>query len=216
MNVTTEMGRQYVTPLARWARALEIIIPAYMLGKSWGAADERNLVLFRAQFPAFLIDATEYVKGLFQVDYEPLRRFIATTSGALIGLVVVCLFAVVIHLILGDRDYLDSLRFTAVTLIPVAVMNGILSHGVQTLLNQMASQSIRDLEFGVMDLPWVYFVLSAAFLLTSSWAMGERTGVSRERRRWLLVASAGFLVLYLAAGLMILPAEWTALITQLR
>ena len=40
------MTDTYKTPWARVARILEIIIPAYMLGKSWGIADEKTVDLF--------------------------------------------------------------------------------------------------------------------------------------------------------------------------
>jgi len=33
------MENNYTTPLARWARILEIFIPGYMFGKSYGIAD---------------------------------------------------------------------------------------------------------------------------------------------------------------------------------
>jgi hypothetical protein len=78
-----------VQSLARWSRVLEIIIPAYMLGKSWGIAEGKNIELFRMQFPSFLIDATEFLKDLMSVKSEYLMRFIATTSGAVIALAVI-------------------------------------------------------------------------------------------------------------------------------
>lgn len=204
----------YVTSLARWARILEIVIPTYMFGKSWGAADERNVHLFEAQFPPFLIQATEAVKHALSTNNEPLQRIVATTSGALIALAVVTVYAVLLHAILRDRRFVDSLRFTAVTLIPIAVMNGMLSHGVQTLVNQMKTRPINSLEFGVLYLPWIYFVLNVAFYLLALWMMGKRTGVAPAKRWQLIGVGAVFVGCYLAAGLMIFPAEWNALILQ--
>ena len=47
----------YSSPLARWARALEIAIPTYMLGKSWGLANAHTAEIYRAEFPRFIADA---------------------------------------------------------------------------------------------------------------------------------------------------------------
>ena len=62
------MADTYSTPLAQWARVLEIFIPGYMFGKAYGIADEKTVDLFRAQFPAFLINLAEYLKGILQTD----------------------------------------------------------------------------------------------------------------------------------------------------
>ena len=59
------MSDVYKTPLAKAARIMEIIIPAYMFGKAWGIAlDERAVALFRAEFPAFLIDTAHVDNGV--------------------------------------------------------------------------------------------------------------------------------------------------------
>jgi len=114
------------TPLAKWARVLGIIIPAYMFGKSWGIADEKTVDLFRAEFPSFLIDGAEYLKGLVPTGNEALGCFCATYAGAIIGILVVLVLATVIHSVLRDRKFIDSLRFTSVTLIAIAILNGTL------------------------------------------------------------------------------------------
>ncbi|MDD3654863.1 MAG: hypothetical protein PHO01_11935 [Desulfotomaculaceae bacterium] len=205
----------YTSPLAKWARIFEIIIPIYMIGKSWGIAEDKNIELFRAQFPAFLVDACEFLKSLFQLNSVYLERFIATTSGAIIGLLVVLIMSGVTHFILNDRKYLDSLRFTAVTMIPIAVLNGMLSHGVQTLMNSAGAQSLATLKMGAVYSPWGYVILNYIFYMTSLWMMGGRTGVNTSRRWSLLVAGTIFLLVYIASGLMIFPQEWQALIPLL-
>ena len=111
------MDEIYRTPLARTARILEIFIPAYMFGKSWGIADEMTVDLFRAEFPPFLIDMAEFMKGLVATQNENLGRFYATTAGAIVGFLVVLALAAVFHFVLRDRRYIDSLRYTSVTLI---------------------------------------------------------------------------------------------------
>lgn len=201
-----------ISSLAWWARVMEIIIPAYMFGKSWGMAQEKNIELFRMQFPSFLIDATESLKGLFTVESEYLMRFIATTSGALIALFVMIALAIFIHLILNDRKFVDSLRFTAVTIIPLAVLNGLLSHVLQTILDNIAIQSIASMKMSILYMPWGFLVMTLAFYLIALWVMGRRTGVS-PKKRWLLIGvGLGFVAVYVAGGLMISPNEWQMLI----
>ena len=85
----------YTTPLARAARIMEIVIPCYMFGKSWGISDARTLDLFRAMFPPFLIDIAEFFKGIMHTDNANIQRFFSTVSGAFVGFLVVALLALV-------------------------------------------------------------------------------------------------------------------------
>jgi len=210
------MEQAYKTPLASWARAMEIFIPAYMFGKSWGIADDRTVALFRAQFPAFCIDMAEKLKELMQTDIESLKLFIATAAGAVVGFAVLAAFALVIHLLLRDRTYINSLRFTAVTLIPIAVLNGTLSHGVKTLVEKMGTQDAAALYKSAVVSPWSYFGLNMAFYLAGLWFFGRRVGISRPRRKFVMIAGIGFMALYLACGLMITPGEWQELLPKLQ
>lgn len=202
-----------ISSLAWWARIMEIIIPAYMFGKSWGMVQEENIELFRMQFPAFLIDTTKALNNLVSVKSEYLMRFISTTSGALIALLVIIALAAVIHFILQDRKFVDSLRFTAVTIIPLAVLNGLLAQVLQTILDNIAVQSIANLKMSVLYMPWGFLVMTMAFYLAALWVMGKRTGVS-PKKRWLLIGvGLGFVAVYVAGGLMISPHEWQMLIS---
>lgn len=200
-----------VRSLAWWARILEIIIPAYMFGKSWGMAQDKNIEIFRMQFPSFLIDATESLKNVVTVESDYLMRFIATTSGAVIALLVILVLAVVIHFILRDRKFIDSLRFTAVTIIPLAVLNGLLSQVLQTILDN-TSGSIASMKMSVLYMPWGFMVMTLAFYLIALWVMGKRTGVNTQKRWLLIVVGLGFMIAYIASGLMISPNEWQMLL----
>jgi len=209
------MDNNYTTPLARLARALEIFIPGYMFGKSWGIANARTVDLFRAEFPPFLIDMAEGIKASVHTQNENLERLVATVAGAAIGFAVIALLAVAMHWILGDRRYVDSLRFTAVSLIPIAVLNGTLSHVVQTLLENLHTANAEALTNSALRSPWSYFVLNFIFYMTALWMLGARTGV-KGRRRWaVLGVGVAFMALYLAGGLMITPGEWQLLLPKL-
>lgn len=206
----------YKTPLAVWARALEIFIPAYMFGKSWGIADETTAGLFRAQFPAFCIDLAEKLKELMRTDIESLKLLVATAAGAIVGFAVLAALAFVIHVVIRDRAYINSLRFAAVTLIPIAVLNGTLSHGVKTLVEKMGTQSAEALYKSAVITPCSYFVLNMIFYLTGLWFFGRRVGIQRRRRKYVLLVGIGFMALYLACGLMITPQEWQTVLPELQ
>ena len=210
------MEATYRTPLARTARFLEIFIPGYMFGKAWGIADSQTVDLFRAEFPTILINMAESMKNLVETDNLNLQRLFSTCAGAIVGFVVVILLAIVMHFVLRDRKYIDSLRFTAVTLIPVAVMNGTMSHGVKTLVENLGTQSEEALTQSALQSPWGYFVINFIFYMLGLWIMGARTGVNRGRRIGLILVGVGFMGLYLASGLMITPSEWAVLLPKLQ
>jgi len=212
-NTQTVAGKTrpaYNASLARWSRVLEIIIPIYMFGKSWGAAAPNNIALFRAQFPVFLVDACEVLKGLLKCNSEHMMKFISTNIGALLGFVIVLLLSVIIHFTLKDRKFIDSMRFTSVTLIPIAVLNGLLSHGVQTLVNN--SQSLEILKIGALYAPWIYVVFNYVFYMIALWKMAERTGVRENKIKILLGIGTIFVAAYLLSGLLITPREWDNLL----
>jgi hypothetical protein len=205
----------YRTPLASLARGLEIFIPGYMFGKSWGIANEHSVELFRAEFPAFLIDMCEGIKALIGIEAGHLGRLVSTSAGALVGFAVIFILAAVMHVVMADRKYIDSVRFAAVTLIPLAVMNGTLSHVLQTTLENFTASSIESITASALNVPWQFFYMFSAFYLLGIWMLGRRTGV-KFYRRWALVAvGAMFVAIYLASGLMIMPQEWETLLPHL-
>ena len=211
------MENKYTTPLATWARFLEIFIPAYMFGKSWGIATEVTVDLYRAAFPPFLIDAAEALKGMLHTTNENLERLVSTSAGALVGFLVIMILAFFMHLVLRDRKYIDSLRFTSVTLIPLAVMNGTLSHLTNTLLESLGmGQSVEALTQSALEGPRGQIIMFCIFYMTSLWMLGIRTGVKGWHRWGAIAVGIGFLVAYFACGLMITAGEWEGLIPKLQ
>jgi hypothetical protein len=210
------MADNYTTPLARWARALEIFIPCYMFGKAWGIADEKTVDLFRAMFPAFLVNMAEFFKGILQTDNANIQRLFSTVAGAIVGFIVVAILALVMHIVLRDRKYLDSLRFTAVSLIPIAVLNGTLSHAIKTLVENLGSQAPEALYTSTVSSSQGNLALDGFFYLTAMWFLARRTGVKRTRRWGIIGVGVGFMVVYFALGLMISPAEWQELLPKLQ
>jgi hypothetical protein len=198
----------YITPLAKWSRILEIFIPGYMFGKAWGIANAQTVDLYRAIFPPFLINMAEKMKGLMTTDSAALERLFSTCSGALVGFLVILILGAVMHLVLGDRKYIDSLRFTSITLIPLAVMNGTLSHVTNTLIETLGGgETIESLTKSAVDSPRGQIQMFCVFYMLALWMFGKRTGVIGWRRYAVLGVGIVFLGIYFALGLGITPME---------
>ena len=210
------MADNYTTPLARAARIMEIIIPCYMFGKSWGIADEKTVDLFRAMFPAFIVNMAEFFKGIMHTDNMNIQRFFSTVSGAIVGFMVVAILALIMHLVLRDRKYLDTLRFTAVSLFPIAGLNGTLSHAIKTLVENLGTQAPDALYASTVSSSQGNLALDGFFYLTAMWFLARRTGVKRSKRVGVVCVGIAFMVIYIGLGLMISPAEWQALLPKLQ
>ncbi len=200
---------RYITPLAKWSRVLEIFIPGYMFGKAWGIATEHTVDLYKAIFPEFLITMAEGMKeALIKTDSEPLMRLFSTCSGALVGFLVILALGVFMHFALGDRKYIDSLRFTSITLIPLAVMNGTLSHVTNTLFETLGGgETIETLTKSAVDSPSGQIKMFCVFYMLAIWMLAKRTGVIGKRRWFVLLVGIGFLAAYFYLGLGITPQE---------
>ena len=200
---------KYTTPLAKWARVLEIFIPGYMFGKAWGIANDQTVDLFRVIFPSFLIDMAEGMKGwIITTDNANLERLFSTVAGAVVGFGVILALGLVMHLVLGDRKYIDSLRFTAITLLPIAVLHGTLTHVTNTIFESLGGgETIEALTKAAVDSPRSQINMFCVFYMLALWMMAKRTGVSGKRRWFVLLAGVGFLVAYFALGLGITNME---------
>ena len=211
------MEDTYKTPLAKIARFLEIFIPGYMFGKAWGIAHESTLDLYRATFPPFLIDLAEAMKKIIDTDSHSLQLLFSTMAGAVIGFIVIMVLGLVMHFVLKDRQYVDSLRFTSITLLPLAVMNGTLSHVSNTILDSLGGgESTEALTKSALQSPRGQIALFCVLYVISIWMFGKRTGVKGWRRYGVLVVGIGFLAAYFVCGLSITTSEWTVLLPKLQ
>ena len=211
------MEDTYKTPLAKMARFLEIFIPGYMFGKAWGIAHESTLDLYRATFPPFLIDMAEAMKKIINTDSHAMELLFSTMSGAVIGFIVIMVLGLVMHFVLKDRQYVDSLRFTSITLIPLAVMNGTLSHVSNTVLDSLGGgESTEAITNSALQSPRGQIAMFCVLYMVSIWMFGKRTGVKGWRRYGVLVVGIGFLAAYFVCGLSITASEWTVLLPKLQ
>lgn len=212
------METTYTTPLAKWARFMEIVIPAYMFGKSWAIADSKTVDLFRAEFPPLMIDMCEALKGMAGVGHDSaLGRFYASYAGGAIGFAVVLVLALIMHWIMRDRKFIDSLRFTSVTLIPLAILNGTLSHVMKTFLKNITAATATEeaLTQAAYTTPLNQSLMFFLFYITALWFMGRRTGLTRGKRVAVVIVGIIFIGAYIAAGLLIMPWEWKILLPKL-
>ena len=211
------MEDTYKTPLAKIARFLEIFIPGYMFGKAWGIAHESTVDLYRAMFPPVLINMAESMKQIIETDSHSLELLFSTMSGAVIGFVVIMVLGLVMHFVLNDRKYIDSLRFTSITLIPLAVMNGTLSHVSNTVLDSLGGgESTEALTNSARQSPRGQIALFCVLYMTSIWMFGKRTGVKGWRRYGIIIVGIGFIAAYFICGLSITTAEWDVLLPKLQ
>jgi len=211
------MEDTYKTPLAKIARFLEIFIPGYMFGKAWGIAHESTVDLYRAMFPPVLINMAESMKQIIETDSHSLELLFSTMSGAVIGFVVIMVLGLVMHFVLNDRKYIDSLRFTSITLIPLAVMNGTLSHVSNTVLDSLGGgESTEALTNSALQSPRGQIALFCVLYMTSIWMFGKRTGVKGWRRYGIIIVGIGFIAAYFICGLSITTAEWDVLLPKLQ
>jgi hypothetical protein len=211
------MENNYTTPLAKWARFLEIFIPGYMFGKAWGIAKPTTVELYRVTFPPFLIDMAEGIKKWLATDSPSLELLFATVAGAIIGFLVIMLLGAVMHFVLGDRKYIDSLRFTSVTLIPIAVMNGTLTHVTNTLFESLGGgENIETITQSALEGPRGQIGMFLVIYMISLWMLGRRTGVKGWRRWGVLGVGIGFMAVYFYCGLMITAGEWEVLLPKLQ
>lgn len=137
-------------------------------------------------------------------------------SGAIVGFFIIALLALIMHFVLRDRKYIDSLRFTSVAFIPIAVLNGTLSHAIKTLVENLGTQTPDVLYASTVSSSRGNIMIDGLFYFTALWMLGRRTGVPRGRRWGVLSVGIGFMVVYLALGLLISPGEWQALLPKLQ
>jgi hypothetical protein len=144
----------------------------------------------------------EAMKKIMVTDSESLQRLFATCSGALVGFLLILALGAIMHLVLSDRKYIDSLRFTAVTLVPVAVMNGTLTHVTNTVFESLGGgESIETLTQAAVDAPRGQIQMYCVFYMFAIWMLSKRTGVIGKKRWYVLLVGVAFLALYFALGL---------------
>jgi hypothetical protein len=102
--------------------------------------------------------------------------------------------------------------------VPLAVLNGTLSHGMQTLLHSAMDPSSTEssLKNAAVNAPNGQIFIFTVFYLFAIFMLARRTGVRRAKRWALVGVGVGFMVVYFLAGLTITETEWVILLPKLQ
>ena len=92
----TMQGLDFWTKAAVW---LEVIIPGYFFGKTFGTSDAKYRVLDQYMYPEAFIKLTGFFRDLLPPDFYYSSRFLGVVSGAMIGIVWALLIGLVYHLV---------------------------------------------------------------------------------------------------------------------
>ena len=111
-----------------WVRSsiwLELIIPGYFFGKTFGTADAKYRFLDYFMYPKAFISFCGYFRDLPVGHYT--ARFLGMFSGALLGVLLTLLIGVFYKWVLKDWAYSKATRIGALAFILIALMTGFMS-----------------------------------------------------------------------------------------
>ncbi len=117
-----------VKGLGGWVRSaiwLELVIPGYFFGKTFGTADAKYRFLDQFMYPTLFIKICGYFRDL-PVGYYT-GRFLGVLAGAMIGVLWVLLIGVFYKWVLKDWSYSKATRIGALAFILIALMTGFMS-----------------------------------------------------------------------------------------
>ncbi len=117
-----------VTGLGFWTRSaiwLELIIPGYFFGKTFGTSDAKFRFLDQFMYPPLFIKICGYFRDLPLGHYT--GRFLAVLAGALIGVLWALLIGVFYKWVLKDWSYSKAARVGSLAFILIALMTGFMS-----------------------------------------------------------------------------------------
>ena len=111
-----------------WVRSsiwLELVIPGYFFGKTFGTADAKYRFLDSFMYPQSFIAFCGYFRDLPVGHYT--ARFLGVLAGALLGVLFVMLIGVLYKWVLKDWAYSKATRIGSLAFILIALMTGFMS-----------------------------------------------------------------------------------------
>lgn len=111
-----------------WVRSsiwLELIIPGYFFGKTFGTSDAKYRFLDYFMYPNSFIAFCGYFRDLPVGHYT--ARFLGMLAGALLGVLLTMLIGVFYKWVLKDWAYSKATRIAALAFILIALMTGFMS-----------------------------------------------------------------------------------------
>jgi hypothetical protein len=104
---------------------LELAIPGYFFGKTFGTADAKFRVIDSFMYPGVFINFCSYFRELAEGHYT--GRFLGVFSGAILGVLVSLLIGVFYKWVLKDWAYAKAARVGSLAFILIALMTGFMS-----------------------------------------------------------------------------------------
>jgi len=111
-----------------WVRSsiwLELIIPGYFFGKTFGTSDAKYRFLDSFMYPKSFIDFCGYFRDLPVGHYT--ARFLGVFSGAILGVLFSLCIGVLYKWVLKDWAYSKATRVGSLAFILIALMTGFMS-----------------------------------------------------------------------------------------
>jgi len=120
----TMQGLDFWTKSAVW---LELIIPGYFFGKTFGTADAKYRVLDQFMYPGAFIKLSGFFRDLPSHDLYYTGRFLGVVSGACIGVLFGLFIGLLYKWVLKDWAYAKAARIGNLAFILIALLTGFMS-----------------------------------------------------------------------------------------
>lgn len=132
----TMQGLDFWTKSAVW---LELIIPGYFFGKTFGTSDAKYRVLDQYMYPEAFIKLTGIFRDMLPHEYYYTSRFLGVFSGAMIGIAWALLLGVFYKWVMKDWAYAKAARIGSMAFILIALLTGFMAD----FFNENIGMSLR-------------------------------------------------------------------------
>jgi hypothetical protein len=163
-----------VKGLGGWIRSaiwLELIIPGYFFGKTFGTADAKYRFLDQFMYPPFFINICGYFRDLPVGHYT--GRFLGVIAGAMIGVLWALLMGVFYKWVLKDWAYSKAARIGSMAFILIALMTGFMSD----MFNESIGMGLRIDEDAPAELVGKSLVQDYGSFAKGTLITGENAGL---------------------------------------
>ena len=106
---------------------LELLIPGYFFGKTFGTSDAKYRVLDQYMYPEAFIKLTGFFRDLLPPDFYYSSRFLGVVSGAMIGIIWALLLGLFYKWVMKDWDYAKAARIGSMAFILIALLTGFMA-----------------------------------------------------------------------------------------
>lgn len=116
--------------LDRWTKSaiwLELIIPGYFFGKTFGTSDAKYRILDQFMYPGAFIKVSGFFRDLLGPDFYYTGRFLGVLAGACIGVAFGLFIGLLYKWVLKDWAYAKAARIGNLAFILIALLTGFMS-----------------------------------------------------------------------------------------